>query len=74
MLINPFHCTGENKVTIAKRLEQGNGNLLLDLESWLDSENYIEREVGFCAQWCLDNLCKFHQLICSACYTVHNSI
>ena len=28
------------------------------LEGWRYSETYMQREVGFCAQWCLDNLCK----------------
>lgn len=34
------------------------GNPLLRLEKLLDSSDLIEKQVGFCAQWCLDNLCK----------------
>lgn len=34
-------------------------NPLLRLEKLSNSDNYVEKEIGFCAQWCLDNLCKF---------------
>ena len=38
---------------------QKGGNPLLKLEKWMSREyDYVQRQVGFCAQWCLDNLCK----------------
>jgi len=55
-----FICTtGENKVTIKKRLMAEKQNPLLELEKWVTETHYVRRQVGFCAQWCLDNLCKY---------------
>lgn len=51
--------TGENKVTIKKRLMAEKQNPLLELEIWAMETHYVRRQVGFCAQWCLDNLCKY---------------
>ncbi|XP_063232798.1 RING finger and SPRY domain-containing protein 1-like [Bacillus rossius redtenbacheri] len=51
-----FAATSENKVTIQRRLKMECKHPLLQLENWVDSENFLERQVGFCAQWCLDNL------------------
>lgn len=51
--------TGENKVTIKKRLMAEKQNPLLELEKWATETHYVRRQVGFCAQWCLDNLCKY---------------
>lgn len=34
-------------------------NPLLELEKWATETHYVRRQVGFCAQWCLDNLCKY---------------
>ena len=31
---------------------------LVKLESWVNDEDYVKRQVGFCAEWSLDNLCK----------------
>lgn len=47
--------TGENKLTIS---ESSISDRLITLESWADDSNYLKRQVGFCAQWSLDNLCK----------------
>ena len=34
-------------------------NVLESLEKFCnDNEDFVKREVGFCAQWCLDNICK----------------
>ena len=41
-------------------------NLLVQFEDWFvpdddkeDNENsYMRRQVRFCSQWCMDNLCK----------------
>lgn len=33
-------------------------NPLLRLEGFVKSENYVEAQVGFCARWLLDNVCK----------------
>lgn len=50
---------GENKITIKKRLMAEKPNPLLELEKWVTETHYVRRQVGFCAQWCLDNLCKY---------------
>lgn len=47
--------TGENKLTIS---ESSISDRLVTLESWTDDPDYLKRQVGFCAQWSLDNLCK----------------
>jgi hypothetical protein len=33
-------------------------NPLLRLEPWAVSDEYSKRQVGFCSQWSLDNICK----------------
>lgn len=38
-------------------------NPLLELEKWATETHYVRRQVGFCAQWCLDNLCKYTVLL-----------
>ncbi|XP_047543649.1 RING finger and SPRY domain-containing protein 1-like [Vanessa atalanta] len=48
--------TTENKLTIKNRFEQLNEHPLLELEKYADSDNYLWRQVGFCANWLLDNL------------------
>lgn len=72
--LEKFSETSENKLTIQKRLEQIGGcnddNLLqhkqqqhpiwnLEREWAGNEEDYLKRQVGFCSQWCLDNLCKW---------------
>lgn len=54
--LEKFAETSENKATISKKLTSLSPNPLVELESWYDSHDYVKREVGFCAQWCLDNL------------------
>ena len=56
--LEKFSQTSENKVTIAKRLEgYRDGNPLEILESrFLESRDFVSRQVGFCSQWCLDNM------------------
>lgn len=29
------------------------------LEVWIGDEEHIRRQVGFCAEWSLDNLCEW---------------
>lgn len=60
---------GENKITIKKRLIAEKQNPLLELEKWATEFHYVRRQVGFCAQWCLDNLCKYYNKICVHNYT-----
>lgn len=36
---------------------------MLELEKWAIETHYVRRQVGFCAQWCLDNLCKYSNFI-----------
>jgi len=56
--IEKFTQTSENKVTIMKRLNcyPREDHPLMKLEECLNSSNYVSRQVGFCSQWCLDNL------------------
>lgn len=56
--------SGENKSRIVQALQQCKVHPMTLLESWYHRNNdntqqsYTRREVGFCAGWCLDNLCK----------------
>ena len=56
--LEKFSQTSENKVTIAKRLGgYSDSNPLEILETrFLESEDFVSRQVGFCSQWCLDNM------------------
>ncbi|KAG7313489.1 hypothetical protein JYU34_000624 [Plutella xylostella] len=54
--LEKFAQTTENKLTIKDRLEKLKENPLLVLEKHANSEHYVWRQVGFCAQWALDNL------------------
>ena len=56
--IEKFAQTTENKVTIQKWLSklETSANPLVLLEPCLSSQDFVSRQVGFCAQWCLDNL------------------
>lgn len=54
--LEKFAQTSENKITIKKQLQAQSKNPLICLEKWINSEHYVRRQVGFCAQWCLDNL------------------
>lgn len=57
-----FFPPAENKVTINKQLESMEVHPILQLEKWVDSQCFFKRQVGFCAQWCLDNICKISSL------------
>ncbi|KZC08409.1 PREDICTED: RING finger and SPRY domain-containing protein 1-like [Dufourea novaeangliae] len=54
--LEKFAQTSENKITIKKRLMVEEPNPLLELEKWATETHYVRRQVGFCAQWSLDNL------------------
>lgn len=47
--------SGENKLTVS---ESSISDRLAVLESWADHSDYLRRQVGFCSQWSLDNLCE----------------
>ncbi|CAI9162059.1 unnamed protein product [Rangifer tarandus platyrhynchus] len=51
--LEKFAQTSENKLTIS---ESSISDRLVTLESWTDDPDYLKRQVGFCAQWSLDNL------------------
>ncbi|XP_011358420.1 RING finger and SPRY domain-containing protein 1 isoform X1 [Pteropus vampyrus] len=51
--LEKFAQTSENKLTIS---ESSISDRLVMLESWADDPDYLKRQVGFCAQWSLDNL------------------
>ena len=50
--------SGENKITINKKFKLLPEHPLQRLEPWVGDEDYVKRQVGFCAEWSLDNLCK----------------
>ncbi|XP_063986864.1 RING finger and SPRY domain-containing protein 1-like [Diachasmimorpha longicaudata] len=54
--LEKFAQTSENKLTIQKRLMAEKEHPLLILETWATETNYAKRQVGFSAQWSLDNL------------------
>ncbi|KAL1242437.1 RING finger and SPRY domain-containing protein 1 [Trichinella spiralis] len=54
--LEKFASTCECKLSICNRLASLDSNPLLMLEGWLNDDNFCKREVGFCAQWALDNV------------------
>lgn len=49
-------------VTVLKRFGTMEKHPLLFLESWSDDESdFNKRQVGFCAKYCLDNLCEWQR-------------
>ncbi|KTG31761.1 hypothetical protein cypCar_00005947 [Cyprinus carpio] len=51
--LEKFSQTSENKLTVS---ESCISDRLSVLECWADHPDYLKRQVGFCAQWSLDNL------------------
>ncbi|XP_010015570.1 PREDICTED: RING finger and SPRY domain-containing protein 1-like, partial [Nestor notabilis] len=51
--LEKFAQTSENKMTVSQSCIS---NQLILLEKWADNPDYLKRQVGFCAQWSLDNL------------------
>ncbi|OCT84368.1 RING finger and SPRY domain-containing protein 1 [Xenopus laevis] len=51
--LEKFSQTSENKITVSA--SQISDCLLL-LETWINNGDFLKRQVGFCAQWSLDNL------------------
>ncbi|KAE8608173.1 hypothetical protein XENTR_v10011418 [Xenopus tropicalis] len=51
--LEKFSQTSENKITVSA--SQISDRLLL-LETWTNNGDFLKRQVGFCAQWSLDNL------------------
>uniref|UniRef100_A0A8C5QCK2 Ring finger and SPRY domain containing 1 n=1 Tax=Leptobrachium leishanense TaxID=445787 RepID=A0A8C5QCK2_9ANUR len=51
--LEKFSQTSENKLTVSG--SQASDRLLL-LERWTNNGDFLKRQVGFCAQWSLDNL------------------
>ncbi|XP_022904330.1 RING finger and SPRY domain-containing protein 1-like [Onthophagus taurus] len=54
--LEKFAQTSENKATIIRRLEMEEPCPISRLETWKNEEHFVRRQVGFCAQWALDNL------------------
>lgn len=54
--LEKFAQTSENKTSISKALGHGPTNPLRTLGTWMQHSDFVHRQVGFCAQWCLDNL------------------
>lgn len=57
--LEKFAQTSRNKSVIFKKIKTLEKNPLTELEKWKEEIHYIKRQVGFCAQWILDNLCKY---------------
>lgn len=57
--LEKFAQTSENKITIMKRFKAMTEHPLVKLESWAVADNYVKKQVGFCATWSLDNICKY---------------
>lgn len=53
-LINTF----KNSISFQRKLAMLPENPLVRLERHAKSEDYVLRQVGYCAKWCLDNYCK----------------
>uniref|UniRef100_A0A672TE87 Ring finger and SPRY domain containing 1 n=1 Tax=Strigops habroptila TaxID=2489341 RepID=A0A672TE87_STRHB len=51
--LEKFAQTSENKMTVSQSCIS---DQLILLEKWTDNPDYLKRQVGFCAQWSLDNL------------------
>ncbi|RXM33544.1 RING finger and SPRY domain-containing protein 1 [Acipenser ruthenus] len=51
--LEKFAQTSENKLTVS---ESSISNRLMILETWANHTDSLKRQVGFCAQWSLDNL------------------
>ncbi|MGH0162337.1 UNVERIFIED_CONTAM: hypothetical protein FKN15_049505 [Acipenser sinensis] len=51
--LEKFAQTSENKLTVS---ESSISNRLTILETWANHTDSLKRQVGFCAQWSLDNL------------------
>ncbi|XP_041987057.1 RING finger and SPRY domain-containing protein 1-like [Aricia agestis] len=51
-----FAHTTENKITINKMIQEDDENPFLELEKHTYSNDFVWRQVGFCAVWALDNL------------------
>lgn len=54
--LEKFAQTSENKATIIRRLQDEICCPISKLERWINEEHFVRRQVGFCAQWALDNL------------------
>ncbi|NXR08912.1 RSPRY protein, partial [Semnornis frantzii] len=56
--LEKFAQTSENKMTVS---ESCISDQLILLEKWTENPDYLKRQVGFCAQWSLDNLCRYNK-------------
>ncbi|CAG9856793.1 unnamed protein product [Phyllotreta striolata] len=54
--LEKFAQTSSNKITITNKIKKLPISPVALLESWKEEKRYIQRQVGFCAQWILDNL------------------
>ncbi|CAH1119549.1 unnamed protein product [Phaedon cochleariae] len=54
--LEKFAQTSSNKITIMNKLKSLDKCPILELENWKTENHYVRRQVGFCAQWILDNL------------------
>lgn len=59
--LEKFAQTTEYKSTIIKKLQSQQPSPIEALETWSHESHYVKRQVGFCAQWVLDNLCMFYK-------------
>lgn len=61
--LEKFAQTAENKSTIKRKLLSYPEHPLLRLEKFSEeSKDFTMRQIGFCAQWSLDNYCELNNL------------
>lgn len=58
--IEKFAQTAENKSTIKRKLASYPEHPLLKLEKYVSAtDDFVLRQIGFCAKWSLDNYCEY---------------
>lgn len=58
--LEKFAQTNENKHKIQQILETKK-EILFQLETWFNDENLVKHQIGFCTQYCLDNVFIFKE-------------
>ncbi|KAK2705548.1 RING finger and SPRY domain-containing protein 1-like [Artemia franciscana] len=54
--LEKFAKTSDNMKVIKRRLNAIELSPLVSLEKWRRDKEFLKRHVGFCAEWCLDNI------------------
>ena len=64
VILSKLFFEGENKRSLLNYLTTNKGKnfsqTLKELDQWwLTKPDFMCRQVGFCAKWCLDNICEY---------------